>query len=174
MTARGVMGKRRNPGIVTIRRAVSGDAAGIARTFVDSAHYHASLDPARYEIPPVEVISARYRDGRQHPAGERETSATLVADLDGEIVGFVDVRLQQSPDPMHREITYCHIVEIAVSGDRQRRGIGRRLLRAAEEWGTRHGAALASLEYLANNARAAAFYQSGGYHVASVTAIKRL
>jgi ribosomal protein S18 acetylase RimI-like enzyme len=169
-----VVGDVRDPEAVTIRPAVAEDAAGIARTFVDSAHHHARLDSARYEVPPEDAITARYREGRQHSAGDRDTSTTLVAEVGGEIVGFVDVRLEQSPDPMHREITYCHIVEIAVGGDRQGRGIGRRLLRAAEDWGVRHGAQLASLEYLANNTGAAAFYERLGYHVASVTAIKRL
>jgi len=169
-----VVAELRDPEGVTIRPAVAEDAAGIARTFVDSAQHHARLDPARYAVPAEAVIAARYRDGRQHAAGDRETSTTLVAAVGGEIVGFVDVRLEQSPDPMHRVMTYCHVVEIAVADDRQGRGLGRRLLRAAEEWGARHGAQLASLEYLANNAGAAAFYERLGYHVASVTAIKRL
>jgi ribosomal protein S18 acetylase RimI-like enzyme len=160
---------------ITIRPAVSADADGITRTFLESAEYHAGLDPERYVVPKFEEISARYRDARQHSPDVGEPGITLVAELSGEIVGFADTRLYTSPDPMHRDITYCHIVEIAVSRQHQGQGVGERLLLAAEDWGRQNGAELALLEYLAPNGRAASFYQRRmGYHVAAMVAIKRL
>ena len=168
------MGEVRDSAPVTVRQAVSEDAAGIARTFVGSAEHHAQLDGERYAVPDIDAITARYREGRQHSSGEPARAVTLVAESGGEIVGFVDCRLEQSPDPMHREMTYCHIVEIAVSGGHQGHGIGGLLLRAAEDWGGEHGATFASLEYLANNSGAAAFYRRMHYRVVSTTAIKRL
>ena len=76
---------------------------------------------------------------------------------------------------MHREITYCHISEIAVSSRHQNQGIGGRLLRAAEDWGRLQRAEFASLEYLAGNTRASSFYrQRMNYREASIIAIKRL
>ncbi len=163
------------PLATTIRPALSEDADGIARTFLESAEYHARLDPERYLAPAVETISARYREGRQHLADAGGEGITLVAELNGEIVGFIDARLEQSLDVMHREITYCHVAEIAVSSSHQYQGIGERLLQAVEDWGRRQGAAFASLEYHAANTRASVFYQRRmGYCVASITAIKRL
>jgi GNAT superfamily N-acetyltransferase len=53
-------------------------------------------------------------------------------------------------------------------------GMGRQLLRAAEDWGRKHGAEFALLEFLTVNARAAAFYQRSGYQSVATTAIKRL
>jgi ribosomal protein S18 acetylase RimI-like enzyme len=159
------------PAAITIRQAVSEDADGIARTFVESAEYHASIDPERYAVPAVQEISARYREGR-HAA---EGGITLVAEISGEIVGFIDARLEQSPDPMHREILYCDIAEIAVSSRHQNQGVGERLLRAAEDWGRRQGAEFASLEYHSANVRASSFYhQRMGYRPAHIIAIKRL
>ena len=100
---------------------------------------------------------------------------SLVADLRGKIVGFLDARLEQSPDLMHREIIYCHVSEIAVGSQHQNQGIGGQLLRAAEDWGRLQGAEFASLEYLAENTRARAFYQQRmSYREASIIAIKRL
>src|SRR5262249_30757606 len=150
-----------------------------ARAYIESAEHHAQLDPERYAIPAVEVIAARYREGRQYPAQTEGESVTLVAEvaaeLDGEIVGFVDARLGRAPDPMHRDMLYCHIVEIAVSVEHQSKGVGQQLLRAAEDWGREHGAELASLEYLTANTRAASFYQQRmGYRPAAVLAVKRL
>jgi len=159
----------------TIRPAVSADGDGIARIFLESAEFHAGLDPERYAMPAAEMIAARYREGRQHPSDERSEAITFVAELAGSIVGFVDTRLQRSPDPMHRDLVYCHVVEIAVSSRHRGQGIGRRLLHAAEAWGRGHGAQLASLEYLAANTRASTFYQQRiGYRVAAIVAIKRL
>ena len=163
------------PASITIRPAVPEDAGGIARAFIESAEYHAGLDPERYSPPSLEEILARYRDELQHPPQTAARSISFVAQLDGEIVGFIDARLEESPDLMHREMLYCHISEIAVSRRYQNRGIGGRLLQAAEDWGRREGAQFASLEYHTANARAGSFYERRmGYRAAAVTAIKRL
>ena len=160
---------------VTIRPASPEDAHGIAHAFLQSAEHHATLDPWRYFVPNAETIAARYREGRQHPPAPVSSTVTLVAELDGKIVGFVDVRLEQSPDAMHRELLYCHVVEIAVDGRHRRQGIGGRLLEAAEDWGRRSGAEIALLEYLAGNTDAASFYHERmGYRPAAISAIKRL
>ena len=164
-----------NLGGITIRAASPADAEGITRVYLESAEHHARLDPERYWIPETEMIAARYREGRQHPPQTEGESITLVAELGGQIVGFIDARLERSPDPMHREMLYCHMVEFAVSLAHQSRGIGRQLLQAAEDWGREHGADLASLEYLSANTRAGSFYeQRMGYRVAAILAVKRL
>jgi GNAT superfamily N-acetyltransferase len=169
------MGGETHPLPVTIRPAVPGDADGIARTFLESAAHHAGLDPERYSVPALDMIAARYREGRQHPPHDGGGNITLVAQLGGEIVGFLDARLEHSPDPMHREMTYCHIAEIAVRDQHQNHGIGGQLLQAAEAWGRQQGAAFASLEYHMANTRAGSFYQQRmGYRLAAMTAIKRL
>ena len=158
---------------MNVRPAVPDDANAIAQTYIESAEHHAGLDPDRYSIPNAGSIEARYREGRQHPSGD--PAVTLVAEMGGEIVGFVDARLERSPDPMHRDLVYCHIVEIAVSRGRQSHGIGEKLLRATEDWGRQNGAELARLEYLASNTRAASFYQQRmGYSVVAMIAVKKL
>ena len=160
---------------ITVRPAVPEDADGIARTYLESAEYHARLDPERYLTPAVETISASYREGRQHPPDVRGECVTLVAELTGEIVGFIDARLEQSLDAMHREMIYCHVAEIAVSCRHQNRGIGGRLLLAAEDWGRQQGAEFASLEYRTANTPASLFNQQRmDYLVACITVIKRL
>jgi ribosomal protein S18 acetylase RimI-like enzyme len=169
------MAEAHYPAAIEIRPAVPGDADGIARTFLESAEYHAELDPERYFTPAAETISPRYRESLQHPSHGGKEVTTLVAELGGEIVGFIDARLEHSADAMHREMIYCHIAEIAVRCGHRNQGIGGRLLRAAEDWGHRLGAEFASLEYHAANKRASLFYQDHmGYRPAAITAIKRL
>jgi GNAT superfamily N-acetyltransferase len=157
-----------------IRRAVAEDADGITRTFLESAKHHAGLDSELYFVPDVETITARYKEGRQHPAEERAESITLVAELSGEIVGFIDARLYHPTDAMHRQMTCCLVSEIAIRREHQNHGIGGQLLRAAEDWGRQLGVEFAVLEYHAANTRAGAFYQHMHYRLASITAIRRL
>src|SRR5215472_3729857 len=95
-------------GPLTIRPAVSEDADGIARAFLESAEHHARLDPERYAAPALEAMAARYREA-PHARGE---GIAFVAEIGGEVVGFIDVRLERSPDAMHREMMYCHVAEI--------------------------------------------------------------
>lgn len=125
-------------------------------------------------MPAFETIAARYREGRQHPAEGRTESITLVAELSGEIVGFIDARLYQPTDAMHRQMIYCLVSEIAVRREHQNHGIGGLLLQAAENWGRRQGAEFAVLEYHAANTRAGAFYHQMNYRLTSITAIRRL
>ena len=168
------MNERSSSTGITIRPARSEDAGGITRIYLESAHYHAGLDPERYGIPDAQAIKARYREGRQIPHNTSGEAITLIAELNSEVVAFVDAQLSRSPDPMHREMLYCHIVEIAVSQRHQGEGVGAQLLHAAEDWGREQGADLASLEYLASNQRAAVFYERLGYRAGSTIAIKRL
>src|SRR5689334_13709806 len=98
------MSEALRPPAITIRAAKATDADGIARTFLDSAEYHAGLDPERYAVPDLEAISARYREMRQHPPQAADRAITLVAELNGDVVGFLDARLDESPDPMHQQI----------------------------------------------------------------------
>src|SRR5215470_19228399 len=82
-----------NEAHISVRTAVSEDAGAIALIFIESAEYHAGLDPERYSVPAVETIAARYRKGRQHPPDADGKAITLVAELSNEIVGFLDARL---------------------------------------------------------------------------------
>src|ERR1044071_9994548 len=50
---------------LTIRTALPKDAEGITRTYMESAEFHAGLDPERYALPDAQDILTRYREGRQ-------------------------------------------------------------------------------------------------------------
>jgi len=158
---------------IRVRPAIAEDGDGITVVYLESAEHHARLDPARYHVPDVERVRAQYRASRD--AARDLGRTTLVAELHGAIVGFVDARCGPSPDPMHRGVLLCYVTEIAVSSAHRSQGAGAQLLRAAEEWGRQQGAAFALLEYLAANTRAAEFYQRKmGYTPAAITMIKPL
>jgi hypothetical protein len=65
-----------------VRPARPDDADEIARIYIESAEHHANLDPARYAVPSVAEIAARYRDGRQIHVDA--VAITLIAERDGD------------------------------------------------------------------------------------------
>jgi GNAT superfamily N-acetyltransferase len=161
--------------VVILRPAVFNDAPGIARSLLESAEHHARLDSERYFVPPLETLLTRYQNRIRELSSDGPAEIMLVAEQNGEIVGFIEAKIEESPDPMHRRMTFCHVAEIVVRTQHRSQGIGAQLLRGVEDWGREHGAQVASLEYHIANTSAGSFYhRKMGYSAAAVTAIKRL
>jgi RimJ/RimL family protein N-acetyltransferase len=138
---------------VEIRAAEPGDAAALVAlaTAVGSepqgwlladSHWRSVADERRY-----------VRALRRHPDG-----ALIVADDAGLIVG----RLSLVRDP-HPSSAHVADLGLMVAASHRRRGIGRALLAAAEEWA--RGAAVSKLELhvFPHNEAAIALYEGFGY-----------
>jgi ribosomal protein S18 acetylase RimI-like enzyme len=151
------------------------DAAAVAEALVDSSIHHSALEPERYEVLDPATITEDYRRGRQHPAGTPvDERATLVAELDGRVVGFVDVRVAH-PGGSHRPLRYGYVAEIAVAAPARRRGVGAELLRAAEAWARERGCTYAVLDFNVHNDDARRFYRDRmGYRPAGEIVLKEL
>lgn len=86
--------------------------------------------------------------------------ATLVASQDGRVVGFVGIRLAvtyESDEP------FGEIRAMAVEAGSRRKGIGRRLLQAAESALIERGARVFVLSSGNHRAGAHRFYEANGY-----------
>lgn len=151
------------------------DADAVAAALVDSSIHHNSLEPERYEVLDAGTVANDYRRGRQHPIGTPPTGrATLVAELDGRLVGVVDVRIAH-PGGSHRPLRYGYIAEIAVAANARRRGVGAELIRAAEAWARERGCVYTVLDYNTHNDDARRFYRDRmGYRAAGEIVIKEL
>jgi len=158
---------------VQIRLATPADAEGITRVYMQSAEHHAALDPKLCRVPDHATIFRRYQTGGQHPIPGSHC-ITLVAEACGEIVGFVDARVENQFDPMLPPVPYCYVVEIGVAASHRGQGVGEQMMSAIEEWGLSRGAGYVVLEYNNRNTRAAAFYHRRGYEPVSTSAIKWL
>jgi GNAT superfamily N-acetyltransferase len=102
---------------------------------------------------------------------EEGPQTTLIAEMDGSAMGFVHVR--ETNDSISEEI--CATVPLlAVAPDAQGRGIGRVLMKAAEDWSKEQGYRLLHLEVFANNGKAQTFYQSQGFQPETLVMIKPL
>jgi GNAT superfamily N-acetyltransferase len=149
-----------------IRGARTGDGEGLADVWLDMARYHAELNPALFQVPS--------RDGRAD-ALERWATATkddalvLVAEQDGRVMGFVGAAVARpdgdSATQLMRELTQARLVVHALGVLRSdwRRGIGSRLLAAAENWGRRKGATVALLDTYVGSPVSVPFYLNRGY-----------
>ena len=129
---------------LTIREATLADAPRIAR-LVSELGYPTSSTQMAARLK-VLLADADYD--------------TLVAREGDEIVGFIGTRvgrLYESDDP------YGQIVALAVATPRQRSGVGRSLLEAAEANLTRRGARVLVVASGNHRSGAHAFYESNGY-----------
>jgi len=151
------------------------DADAIADAIVDSSRHHTALEPERYDVLDAQIVADDYRNGRQHPAGTPPGERTsLVAELDGRVVGVVDVRIAH-PGGAHRPLRYGYIAEVAVVETARGRGVGSALVTAAEAWARDAGCAWAVLDYNARNADAGRFYRDRlGYRSAGEIVVKEL
>ncbi|MBX3571174.1 MAG: peptidase C39 family protein [Mesorhizobium sp.] len=87
---------------------------------------------------------------------ERETAETLVAEIDGQIVGYCMVLFRMGSG-------VARLYSIAVATESGGSGVGRLLLDAAEKIAYDHDRLILRLEVRDDNARAIRIYEKGGY-----------
>jgi GNAT superfamily N-acetyltransferase len=140
--------------------------AGLADVWLDTARYYAEVDPALFQVPAADGLAASLE---RWATGATDDALVLVAEQDGRVVGFVGAASAR-PDgdaaaQLVRELTQIRLVvhALGVERARWRRGIGSRLLAAAEEWGRTRGAVVALLDTYVGSPVSAPFYQSRGY-----------
>lgn len=91
-------------------------------------------------------------------------STILVAEADNEIAGFLTLQIHRvDQTPRMRGRRFVMIENMAVDPLHRRRGIGRALLRAAEDWTAQRGIAVLQLFVWEFNDAAARFYESEGF-----------
>lgn len=104
-------------------------------------------------------------------ANPSHSAATFVAEGEGRPLGFVHVCDHQ--DDISKEP--CGTVPLlAVLPDAERRGAGKRLIQAAENWSQKRGHRLLHLEVFAANEKALGFYKANGFKPDTLAMVKQL
>ena len=120
--------------------------------------------------PDFAVDPARQRRGLELLLEDRLRRTVIVAEAGGTILGMVTGQLVVSTAEGAASVW----VEDMVVTERARRGgVGKRLLRAVEEWGKARGATRLSLLADRENAAALAFYAARGWSGTRMVCLRR-
>lgn len=138
-----------------LRQAQAQDAAGVA-TLLDVLGYPCSREEAASRL-----IAVAEEPGQQ----------VLVADRHGCLVGLLGLDIRYYL-PLGGPT--CRITALAVAPGQQRLGIGRKLLREAEQRARQAGAARIELTTGVQRAEAHAFYRACGYSESALRFLKPL
>jgi GNAT superfamily N-acetyltransferase len=147
---------------VTIRDARAGDAEAVAGAWLDAADFYAGLEPRVFQIPRADGLAGVWRESL---TGAEPGSLQLVAELDGEVIGYLAARLEP-PEPgadfqLTRDQGWTRLLidVLVVLRERWRHGAGAALLTAAEAWGRERGARMVRLDTYAHSPVSVPFYE---------------
>jgi GNAT superfamily N-acetyltransferase len=147
------------PGL-SIRHARSCDldamVALLAELFALEADFHAD--------------AARQRRGLSLMLEDRLRRAILVAEIGGQVVGMVTGQMLVSTAEGGATVL---VEDMVVAETVRHRGIGRRLLRAVEEWSTARGASRLQLLADRENHPALRFYEARGWRGTRLVCLRR-
>lgn len=162
---------------IAVRAAQRGDGSAIASLSQDSANYYCDLAPDAFRRP-EERGQAEWIDSFL-PVEDGDEIA-LVAEIGGEIVGFIEARLEQplksaryQTDPSLGELR-LFINALLTARMCWRRGVGSALVAAAETWGQERGATVAVMDTYADSPVSVPFWQGRGYRTRALTMRKQL
>jgi GNAT superfamily N-acetyltransferase len=144
---------------IAIRRASVDDAQAIARVRIECwrTTYRGMIPDAYLDAMDVDASTALWN---RVLSASPNTTSVFVADDDGDVVGFGAGNMLEEP----RYALDAELSAVYVLRDRQRIGVGRRLVDAVAHAQRAHGAHGLIVWVIAGNKGARAFYeQLGGY-----------
>jgi len=143
-----------------IRQASKKDFSNLLPLFEELDSLHRSQLPEQFQKP---TGNPRSRDFYQGLLTDPD-AGFLVAEKRNQILGFVQIVIRETP---RLEIlvprVYGVIDSLVVSAEQQRQGLGRELVKAAEEWARSRGAEFIELNVYSFNYRAIEFYSYLGF-----------
>jgi GNAT superfamily N-acetyltransferase len=162
---------------VIVRPTTPADAEALVRIHGDMGDHYAALAPALFHRPDLDGYAELVVDEISDSAGVLQ----LVAEVDGEVVGSLDARLE-TPHPearfaFNRDLLgpRLKIDYLAVAAAHRGSGVGTALVEAAEAWGREQGATVAELTTYQDSPLAYPFWTGrSGYAPRSINLRKEL
>ncbi|MCL7453244.1 MAG: GNAT family N-acetyltransferase [Anaerolineae bacterium] len=145
---------------LAIRRAEIRDIDDIQRLYRQLDRHHAELLPEVFQPLQGDARGDEFVQLRI----ERDDAAYLLAELDGTVIGFVDVLRSTHPGyPMFRPREFAMIDNLVVDEAHRGQGIGKSLLQAAISWARDNGLKYVQTTVWDANARARDLYLGQGF-----------
>jgi GNAT superfamily N-acetyltransferase len=157
--------------MIQIRDYDPGDAPQVEHCFIELQTFERAVEPNRAD--PASLAKPYLAHLLQQC--QEQDGAIFVAEAEGTIVGFVCIFARVDSGSMieiQREFAY--ISDLVVLLAQRGQGIGRALLRRAEEYAARRGVAVLKVDVLAANIGARAVYQVAGFQEHEIRLQKRL
>jgi ribosomal protein S18 acetylase RimI-like enzyme len=144
-----------------IRRPTKDDVAEMLRLWREMMDFHADWDD-RFRPKPSPEAEQAWAKYLRDDIWDSDRWCVLVAEEeDSKLVGQIAGGLRE-PAPVFEPESYGYITDIVVDPDARRRGIGRALFRALEDWFREQGATHLELRVLASNPASQAFWRAMG------------
>ncbi|NTU81612.1 MAG: GNAT family N-acetyltransferase [Chloroflexales bacterium] len=161
---------------VTIRPAEAADCDALCELFLDFHDFHTRGVPDR--LTTMRDPAGRHREelaARLASLAAGHGSNLIVAELDGELAGVVEVYLRQS-DPSAPVVPrkYAYLQSLMVAEHARGEGLGALLLAAAEAWARDRGASEIQLDVWEFPDGPLSFYERHGYHTMRRSLVRRL
>jgi GNAT superfamily N-acetyltransferase len=163
---------------VLIRTARAADAAGLARLWAETGEDLVALDPVAFRAPSADGLPEFFAGLLDRPPDEDRS--WLVAEVDGAIAGQVRAHVEhpvaQAEFQVQRQLAETRLLVdvLAVTAALRRRGAGRALMRAVQDWGAGRGATHVVLDTFERSPLSVPFYERLGFTRAAVVFEKRL
>jgi len=161
-----------------VRKARPGDGPALAELSLENTAYYAELLPGDFRVPDEEGLAEFMEPG---PEENTETALALVAELDGELAGYLEAQLQPPLESARYQSapefgeTRLFVNYVGTRRKFWRRGVATSLVEAAEEWGRERGATVAACDTHLESPVSLPFWeQRMGYGRRSVRLRKRL
>ncbi len=146
------------------------DAEGLRQCVIEQQDFHRSLEPS---WPAGDTIADQYLEYLRDHCADHDGSV-LVADRQGEMVGFVCVVASARNDAPDDPAPFAWIHDIFVRSAFRRAGIAKKLMAQAEAFAAAHGATTLRFGVLAGNTGARTFYEKHGFREYALVMTKSL
>jgi ribosomal protein S18 acetylase RimI-like enzyme len=104
----------------------------------------------------------------------KDAATTFVAEEAGELVGFVNVSIVTESHSLLQPMRFGRVGSVSVTEARRSQGIGRGLMKLAQDWVVQRGGTELRLNVWTFNTQALRMYEELGYEMRSHSLVKRL